>query len=37
MKICEIKDICELLKIGKSTAYNIVGSQELPAFKLHGV
>lgn len=37
MKIYEIEDICELLKIGKSTAYNLVRNQELPAFKLHGI
>lgn len=37
MTIYEIEDICEILKIGKSTAYKLVQQGELPAFKLHGV
>lgn len=37
MIIYEIEDICDLLKIGKSTAYELVRKKELPAFKLHGV
>jgi len=36
MTIYEIEDICELLKIGKSTAYELVRSKELIAFKIHG-
>lgn len=37
MNIYEIEDICELLKIGKSTAYELVRKKELAAFKLHGI
>lgn len=37
MTIYEIEDICGILKIGKSTAYDLVRKKELPAFKLHGV
>lgn len=36
MIIYEIEDICEILKIGKSTAYAMVRNGELDAFKLHG-
>lgn len=37
MIIYEIEDICDILKIGKSTAYELVRKKELDAFKLHGV
>lgn len=37
MIIYEIEDICDLLKIGKSTAYELVRKKELQAFKIHGV
>ena len=37
MTIYEIEDICDLLKIGKSTAYELVRNKELEAFKIHGV
>lgn len=37
MKIYEIEDLCEILKIGKSTAYQLVRNQEIQSFKLHGV
>lgn len=37
MVIYEIEDICDFLKIGKSTAYELVRTKELKAFKLHGV
>lgn len=37
MTIYEIEDICEMLKIGKSTAYELVRNKELEAFKIHGV
>lgn len=37
MTIYEIEDICGILKIGKSTAYDLVRKKELPAFKLHGI
>lgn len=37
MIIYEIKDICNLLKIGKSTAYELVRKKELQAFKIHGI
>ncbi len=37
MMIYEIEDICEILKIGKSTAYELVRKKELRAFKIHGI
>ena len=37
MTIYEIEDICNLLKIGKSTAYELVRKKELQAFKIHGI
>ena len=37
MKIYEIEDLCEILKIGKSTAYHLVRNQEIQSFKLHGI
>lgn len=37
VRIYEIEDICELLKIGKSTAYELVRTKELESFKLHGI
>ncbi len=37
MIIYEIEDICDLLKISKSTAYALVQKKELQAFKLHGI
>jgi len=37
MIIYEIEDICEILKIGKSTAYALVRKKELKAFKIHGI
>lgn len=37
MIIYEIEDVCEMLKIGKNTAYELVRSKELKAFKIHGV
>ncbi len=37
MIIYEIEDICEILKISKGTAYELVRKNELPAFKLHGI
>lgn len=37
MVIYEIEDICDILKIGKSTAYDLVRKNELQAFKLHGI
>jgi len=37
MKIYEIEDLCEILKIGKSTAYQLVRNQEIQSFKLHGI
>lgn len=37
MEIYEIEDVCEILKIGKSTAYELVRQNELQAFKIHGV
>ena len=37
MTIYEIEDICNLLKIGKSTAYELVRKKELQAFQIHGI
>lgn len=37
MVIYEIEEICDLLKIGKSTAYALVRSGDLKAFKIHGI
>ena len=37
MKIYEIEDICSILKISKSTAYELVRKKELQAFKIHGI
>lgn len=37
MEIYEIEDLCEILKIGKSTAYDLVRKKEIEAFKIHGV
>lgn len=37
MEIYEIEDLCEILKIGKSTAYELVRKKEIEAFKIHGV
>lgn len=35
--IYEIEDVCEILKIGKSTAYKLVRTNELKAFKIRGI
>lgn len=35
--IYEIEDVCQILKVGKNTAYNLVRSKELQAFKIHGI
>lgn len=35
--IYEIEDVCEILKIGKSTAYKLVRTHELRAFKIRGI
>lgn len=37
MEIYEIEDLCEILKIGKSTAYDLVRKKEIEAFKIHGI
>ena len=37
MEIYEIEDLCEMLKIGKSTAYDLVRKKEIEAFKIHGI
>lgn len=37
MEIYEIEDLCEMLKIGKNTAYDLVRKKEIDAFKIHGV
>ena len=37
MEIYEIEDLCEILKIGKSTAYDLVRKKEIEAFKIRGV
>lgn len=37
MIIYEIEDVCDILKIGKNTAYELVRKKELQAFKIHGV
>lgn len=37
MTIYEIEDVCQILKIGKNTAYDLVRTKELQAFKIHGI
>lgn len=37
MTIYEIEDVCNILKIGKNTAYELVRTKELQAFKIHGI
>lgn len=37
MTIYEIEDVCNILKIGKNTAYELVRKKDLQAFKIHGV
>lgn len=37
MTIYEIEDVCQILKIGKNTAYDLVRAKELQAFKIHGI